>query len=74
MTAQDAGALAEDVRAAIEKLQVGSGGRHASVTASIGLTTLDRRTMDEDSAFVAADGAMYEAKASGRNRIAVARP
>ena len=74
VTAQDARALAEEVRAAIEALQVGSGGRHASVTASIGLKTLDRSTIDEDSAFVAADRAMYESKAAGRNRVTLALP
>ena len=72
VTAQDARSLAEEVRAAIEALRVGSGGRHASVTASIGLKTLDRSTIDEDSAFVAADRAMYDSKAAGRNRVTVA--
>ena len=42
------------------------------MTASIGLKTLDARHRDEDSAFVAADRAMYEAKAEGRNRVKVA--
>ncbi len=72
VSAQDARGLAEEVRAAIEELRVGSGGRHASVTASIGLKTLDRGTIDEDSAFVAADRAMYDSKAAGRNRVTVA--
>jgi diguanylate cyclase (GGDEF)-like protein/PAS domain S-box-containing protein len=72
VSAQDARGLAEEVRAAIEELRVGSGGRHASVTASIGLKTLDRGTIDEDSAFVAADRAMYDSKAAGRNRVTIA--
>lgn len=72
VTDRDARGLAEEVRAAIEALRIGSGGRHANVTASIGLQTLDRHTIDEDSAFVAADRAMYEAKAAGRNRVTVA--
>ena len=72
VTDRDARGLAEDVRACIEALRIGSGGRHANVTASIGLQTLDRRTIDEDSAFVAADRAMYEAKAAGRNRVQLA--
>ena len=72
VTARDARALAEEVRAAIEDLRVGSGGRHANVTASIGLKTLDRSAIDEDSAFVAADRAMYDSKDAGRNRVTVA--
>ena len=62
------------MRAAIEELRSGRAAGTRSVTASIGLKTLDRRTIDEDSAFVAADRAMYEAKAAGRNRVDVARP
>ncbi|HYI37859.1 MAG TPA: diguanylate cyclase [Thermoleophilaceae bacterium] len=70
--ADDASGLAEQVRAAIEAAKVESGDQSVGVTASIGLKTLDSRIRDEDSAFVAADRAMYEAKAEGRNRVKVA--
>lgn len=72
VTADQARRLAEEVRTAIEQLRIGPGDGHAGVTASIGLTTLDGDTADEDSAFVAADHAMYAAKERGRNRVQVA--
>ena len=70
--AAQAQGLAEDVRAAIAAATVGSADHAASVTASIGLKTLDGEAADEDSAFVAADRAMYDAKAAGRNRVQAA--
>ncbi len=72
VTAAEAVGVAEEVRIAIEALRIGSGARRAHVTASIGLKTLDAHTTDEESAFVAADRAMYEAKANGRNRVQIA--
>ena len=72
VTAEQAVGVAEEVRTAIEGLRVGSGARRANVTASIGLKTLDGRATDEDAAFVAADRAMYDAKADGRNRVKIA--
>ena len=72
VTAAEAGGVAEEVRIAIEALRIGSGARRAHLTASIGLKTLDGHTTDEDTAFVAADRAMYEAKANGRNRVQIA--
>jgi len=72
VTAAEAVGVAEEVRTAIEALRIGSGARRAHLTASIGLKTLDGHTTDEDSAFVAADRAMYEAKANGRNRVQIA--
>lgn len=73
VTAESARSLAEEVRAAVEGLELRSGGRAVVLTASIGLMTLDEDTADEDAAFVAADRAMYDAKAGGRNRVSVAQ-
>lgn len=70
--ADDAQRLAEQVREAIQSAPIESGGQHVSVTVSIGLKTLDSAVKDEDSAFVAADRAMYEAKSEGRNRVRLA--
>jgi len=71
-TAEAARGVAEQVRAAIEQLQIGSAGRRAPVTASIGLMTLDEDTKNEDTAFVTADHAMYDAKSAGRNCVTLA--
>ncbi|MBV8196001.1 MAG: diguanylate cyclase [Candidatus Dormibacteraeota bacterium] len=61
---------AEAIRTAIEALPpVGSGLR---VTASIGVASFPGRWPTIDHAVRAADQAMYEAKAAGRNRVATA--
>lgn len=73
VTAEGARSLADEVRQAIEQLDIGVGDRHVPVTASIGLKTLDEQIADEDDAFVAADRALYDAKSDGRNRVNVAR-
>ena len=70
--AEDARGLAEQVRQAIESAPIESAGQSVSVTVSIGLKTLDATVPDEDSAFVAADRAMYQAKSDGRNRVRLA--
>ena len=55
-----------------EHAVVTSDARHASVTASIGVTPFDAHSaLDAEALLVAADLAMYSAKESGRNRVAV---
>jgi diguanylate cyclase (GGDEF)-like protein len=60
------------VRAAIEHLEPTSSG--AGVTISIGIAQLSTRSDDTlDDWLSRADGALYEAKARGRNRVATSR-
>ena len=63
--------IGERIRVAVEA----TGREHASqdipaITASIGIATIDRsRSLDADKLLESADRAVYEAKASGRNRL-----
>ncbi|MDB5412929.1 MAG: hypothetical protein JWR10_1264 [Rubritepida sp.] len=70
--------VAERVRAAIEAAAITHGGNDAGVvTASIGVAVIapTARAVVEASALVgAADGALYAAKRSGRNRVIAAEP
>jgi len=62
--------LAERLRAAISALEipiVGGSGR-MRVTASLGVASLPRSAADPERLIAAADAALYEAKAAGKNR------
>lgn len=63
--------VAEKVRAAVQEAGVGMGYPEGLVTASIGIAEYrgGREKKDED-VLVAADRALYRAKAAGRNRVA----
>jgi len=61
--------VAEKVRAAVEEAGVGMGYPAGLVTASIGVAQYLPEKKDED-VLVAADRALYRAKAAGRNRVA----
>ena len=61
--------VAEKVRAAVEEAGVGMGYPAGLVTASIGVAEYRQEKKDED-VLVAADRALYRAKAAGRNRVA----
>ncbi|MDA7817647.1 GGDEF domain-containing protein [Sulfurimonas sp.] len=67
--------FAELIRANIESLQIGHSNSEASkfVTASIGLVVIDFATegIDENGIYRMADGALYKAKESGRNRVSI---
>jgi diguanylate cyclase (GGDEF)-like protein len=65
LTAADAEALAERIRAAIA-------GNGCDVTASIGVATYPRDAADPDSLVAAADGALYSSKHSGRDQVSLA--
>ncbi len=62
---------AERVRAALERRTIGDGrSRPVGVTASLGVAAATGGTLDE--LVAAADGALYRAKAAGKNRVAAA--
>ena len=61
--------VAEKVRAAVEEVGTGMGYPAGMVTASIGVAEYRPENKDED-VLVAADRALYRAKAAGRNRVA----
>jgi diguanylate cyclase (GGDEF)-like protein len=63
---EQAAAVAERVRAAVEAAQPGG----LSVTASVGVGTAAGDGIEFDELFRAADAALYEAKRGGRNRVA----
>jgi len=65
-TTEDAAALAERVRGAVEDLD-----GPVPVTVSIGLATHPTHARDASTLLEATDRALYEAKRSGRNRTAV---
>jgi len=69
-TGQDgARGVAEKVRAAVEAIGLRLGYPEALVTASIGVAEYRPDREDED-VLVAADRALYRAKAGGRNQVA----
>ncbi|HWC75788.1 MAG TPA: diguanylate cyclase [Gemmatimonadales bacterium] len=62
--------VAEKIRGAVELQGVGLGYPNGLVTASIGVAEYSPAKKDED-VLVAADRALYRAKAAGRNRVAL---
>ena len=73
---REAFATAERIRAAISKLCLMAPNSAIRVTVSIGIATTDRAGYDFPQLMKAADAALYEAKAGGRDRVtdAAARP
>ena len=72
-SAEEARTIAADIAEAIRSQSILTSGRAVQVTVSIGVAILDPQSgTTEDSAFVTADDAMYQAKRSGRDRIALA--
>jgi diguanylate cyclase (GGDEF)-like protein len=62
--------VAEAIRAGIEGIGRRLGYPAGLVTVSIGLAEFDPRAPDNDDLLVAADRALYRAKAAGRNVVA----
>jgi diguanylate cyclase (GGDEF)-like protein/PAS domain S-box-containing protein len=69
--AEAAQAVAEDLIAALRAKRVGQAAE-VGVTASVGVVLLDRETLGDDDALLAADRALYAAKNARRDRIALA--
>lgn len=66
-------AVAERARAAVEALTLDLGGEQAAwMTASFGCASSEHYGLDRVALMRAADGALYEAKRAGRNRVVVA--
>ena len=66
--ANEAASVAERARALLERTPVSVASGLIPVTASFGVATLHQ---SPDSLFPAADAALYEAKRTGRNRVAI---
>jgi diguanylate cyclase (GGDEF)-like protein/PAS domain S-box-containing protein len=64
--------VAEELRESIRDTPVGLGSDQTTMTVSIGLQILDENTPSDQEAFVAADKAMYRAKAAGRDMVVAA--
>lgn len=60
---------AEEIRQALESLNFQYEGQPISITASIGVSVYPLHGEDHDTLLNAADKVLYEAKASGRNRV-----
>lgn len=72
-SAAGAATVAESLRAAVAAQPYEDGGQSVSITASFGVATFDKDgTNSADQLLRAADEALYRAKTSGRNRVAVA--
>ena len=69
--AVDAGAVAHDLLEAVRHEITLAGGHALRATVSIGGALFDGESTDADDLLSAADRAMYEAKASGRDRVVV---
>ncbi len=70
-TAEMAAQGAERLRAAVEANRTKRGEMSLGVTISVGVSERDHRTVKPEDLLRLADGALYEAKLSGRNRVCV---
>jgi diguanylate cyclase (GGDEF)-like protein len=67
--AEAAQGVANALAAALRSKRIVSDGTEVAFTASIGIVLLDRDTVADDGALVAADRALYRAKHTGRDRV-----
>ena len=69
----EAAGVAERIRTAIGKMKFAGNIEKLQITASIGVATTPNRKIETvDDLLRAADGALYDAKSNGRNRVEVA--
>ncbi|MGH2837260.1 MAG: putative bifunctional diguanylate cyclase/phosphodiesterase [Thermoleophilaceae bacterium] len=71
---EQAQALARAVIDAVRRQTISAAGQQVRVTASVGVTTYGNRNVDGETLLVEADLAMYEAKAAGRDTVALYTP
>ncbi|MFL5846362.1 MAG: diguanylate cyclase [Solirubrobacteraceae bacterium] len=71
VTADQAGVLAEELAASIRSNPIRIRDREIAATASIGVAFLDAQVDSDEAVLMAADIAMYQAKAAGRDRTSV---
>ena len=64
-----AGELIERLRIEVEQIVVNSNGTQVGITASFGVTELDKQCDTLEKVIVKADHALYQAKEEGRNRV-----
>ena len=64
-----AGELIERLRIEVEQIVVNSNGTQVGITASFGVTELDKQCDTLEKVIVKADRALYQAKEEGRNRV-----
>lgn len=69
--APDGERVAEALRSAIASYRYLCRGQEFSIGISIGLVKIDERTVKREDAIDAADGACYQAKRDGRNRVQI---
>ncbi len=69
--AQSSLETAERIRQKAAQLQIPAGQEMLGVTVSIGVATYPSYGEDADTLICAADGALYQAKADGRNRVVI---
>lgn len=74
LSTSEAAVVAERLRRAIADVRISGAGDGPSVTASVGIATLDEHGSDADALLRAADRALYAAKTDGRDRVRVAVP
>lgn len=66
---EQATAIAEDLRARVEAMPLGSGDGGIRTTISVGVAELNRDAESLDALYSVADKRLYEAKVAGRNRV-----